>query len=89
MKTGSKVRFWYGVLLLMVRRAAADGPGMDPFDEFRPGFWLRFEVSVPPDVRPEPTTGRVYVIISRTGRIGETNGHSPRNGKSCGRRPGG
>ncbi len=27
---------------------------------------LRFEISVPADVRPEPTTGRVYLMISRT-----------------------
>ena len=82
MKTGIKVRFWYGVLLLMVL-------AWTPSTSFGQASGLRFEVSVPPDVRPEPTTGRVYVIISRTGRIGEMNGHSPRIGKSCGRRPGG
>ena len=27
---------------------------------------LRFEITVPPAVRGEPTTGRVYVMLSRT-----------------------
>ena len=30
------------------------------------GSGLRFEISVPPEARSEPTTGRVYLMVSRT-----------------------
>jgi hypothetical protein len=60
MNMRNELRFWSSVWITLMVLA------WTPATSFAQAPGLRFEVSVPPDVRAEATTGRVYVIISRT-----------------------
>jgi hypothetical protein len=64
-----------GVLLLCAVAASATAATADAQSPPIPDGWpsgrakARFEIVVPPGVRSEPTTGRVYVILSRTDSV--------------------
>jgi len=66
---------WYGAIPVRPALLALCAPVLVAAQSTMPAGWpsgrakLRFEISIAPSVRPEETTGRVYVILSRTDQL--------------------